>query len=640
MAWDSKKWIYIAAIAILMLAVIASGCCCISGNAADRVMNGLGYKASSSTDAKPALHGTIEAGAPVLVKQASVGSDGGKIRVDQAGSPVEGLTIDVPAGAYASSRSFTISSAPVTGDSFGQYFTPASPLISIDNGGGYAEDYVLVRIPVNASPDNFVMAFIYDEANQSLEGLPIIDRDESSITIATLHFCKIIASAIPFSDLDAIDVVDSGFRPGTDDFEFSNGGSVIAPGGQCAGQSLAMMWYYTNKRQKENAPSLYGLYDNNGRDKTPGITADDVNAYRLASVVQNDINWDYYDAKYWDLTKNASGLTHYYCFKYAIYLTGEPQHVGIYRNGGGHAIVCYKIEGNTLYVADPNYPGEERTIVLKGDTLGPYSSGANSQDIAANGVRVYDRIYYYAKTALIPVYGLPARWGQLEAGTIGDGSFPPYTLNLTVTDDYGKQSYYDFDGGKNAVQKTATVEGSEVTLTGKLNPGVSIGNGLSGNIYVDGKPSKNTWTLHEGHNLIGVEGLTTVNNQTEWIGFDWIDLYYEPGDKKLIPEKLYYDSGALREERYYYMGPNGKTIDGEVKTYYESGGIHYISNLKDGKRDGKQYTYLEDGTLYLVEEYKNGIQDGHTISYSGGTITEVDYSNGKQVEGSYKVTNL
>jgi hypothetical protein len=269
--------------------------------------------------------------------------------------------------------------------------------------------------------------------------------------------------------------VDSGFTPGKDDFEFPNNGSMISPRGECAGQSVSMMWYYTNKRQKEHAPALYGLYDNNGRDKTPQIYGDDVLAYRLASVVQNDINWDYHEARYWNMTKNESGLTQFNCFKYAILLTGEPQYVGIFRKGGGHAIVCYRVEGNTLYVADPNYPGKARTIVLTGDKLGPYSSGDNAQDISTNGVYVYNWIYYFADSVLIPEYGLPARWAELKAGTIGDDQFPIYYLDLTFTGPNGtSKAVKTITYGKNDKQREMMTNFSQVYIAPSNSYGTAL----------------------------------------------------------------------------------------------------------------------------------------------------------------------
>jgi len=47
-----------------------------------------------------------------------------------------------------------------------------------------------------------------------------------------------------FQDICSLKDIDSGFRPGIDDWEFTNYGSYITPDGECEGQSLTALWYY------------------------------------------------------------------------------------------------------------------------------------------------------------------------------------------------------------------------------------------------------------------------------------------------------------------------------------------------------------------------------------------------------------
>ena len=61
--------------------------------------------------------------------------------------------------------------------------------------------------------------------------------------------------------------VDSGFRPGVDDWQFTNYGSYVAPTGHCEGQSVSAIWYYVNQRLGGGASPLYGLYDDNGGNR-------------------------------------------------------------------------------------------------------------------------------------------------------------------------------------------------------------------------------------------------------------------------------------------------------------------------------------------------------------------------------------
>jgi hypothetical protein len=82
--------------------------------------------------------------------------------------------------------------------------------------------------------------------------------------------------------LEAMGNVDTAFQPGVDDWQFPNHGSIVAPGGHCAGQSIAAMWYYDQQRLAAKAPTLYGLYDNNARARgTPQLWQDDAWDHRL-----------------------------------------------------------------------------------------------------------------------------------------------------------------------------------------------------------------------------------------------------------------------------------------------------------------------------------------------------------------------
>src|SRR6478609_284140 len=56
----------------------------------------------------------ITTGTNVDVATQTVSRSGGKITIDRPGDSLDGLTIDVPAGAYSDGRSFHISYAPIT----------------------------------------------------------------------------------------------------------------------------------------------------------------------------------------------------------------------------------------------------------------------------------------------------------------------------------------------------------------------------------------------------------------------------------------------------------------------------------------------------------------------------------------------
>jgi hypothetical protein len=370
---------------------------------------------------------SITTGKPVAAASATITPEGGNMSVDKQGDPINGFKLTVPAGAYTGSLKFSISYAPVTGQSFGPNFNPVTPLISVDNGGGYSNEIIEIKMPVVVPDDSFAMGFIYDDATGKLEGMPLISRDASSITVGTRHFSSFIVSMIKKAELEKD--INSGFVPRYDDWEFTNFGSAIAPGGHCAGQSMTAMWYYVTQPDGPDS-LLYGRYDNNGQTpKTPGLWQDDSLAYRFASVIQAD-QWNDKASDYWRKLSAIDATTTRNLFAYAMLITGEPQLVVIWSSqGGGHAMIVYAATRGLLYIADPNYPGNiDRRIQYEAGAFKPYNSGANAADIAAGYGKAYESIEYWAKSAIVDYPHIASRWQEVKSKTIGNDLFPQYKL--------------------------------------------------------------------------------------------------------------------------------------------------------------------------------------------------------------------
>ena len=67
----------------------------------------------------PARTGDIVVGAKVDAASQSIGKDGGGIAISKPGDPLDGFTLGVPPGAYPDNRTFKVSSAPITKQTFG-----------------------------------------------------------------------------------------------------------------------------------------------------------------------------------------------------------------------------------------------------------------------------------------------------------------------------------------------------------------------------------------------------------------------------------------------------------------------------------------------------------------------------------------
>ncbi|VVB52341.1 Uncharacterised protein [uncultured archaeon] len=479
----------------------------------------------------------LRVGSDVNVASGDLGPSGGVVSVEKSGDVLNGLTLDVPVGAYNKSGSFRISYAPIVSNSLGEYFNPITPLIKIGGEEEYSGRVMKLKIPVQIPEGAFAMAFYYDEETGKLEGIPLAKVDKYAITIATRHFSNIVVSMINESTLkERVQAgIDSGFRPGVDDWEFVNDGSYVEPGGHCAGQSISAMWYYSEKAVK-GEPHLFGLYDDNGGDnvKTPKLWEDDSDAYKFASVVQSGINWDGEERAYFlDLSTLGDVFT-WNAFAYSMLVTGEPQYVGIKKEGvGGHAIIAYKMDKDRIYVADPNYPGVTGRSIRwnsESETFAPYNSGSNSAAIAEDGETGYDEIRYFGKTGLISWPEVASRYDDLEKKTVGDGIFPVCTIK-TIQDGKLVELTDDWTVGGPGINITVSCENPASTQ--EIDPYLSIKvfKEVNGNTETlidrtDIQQKPVLVPLTPGKNHIGIY-VTTRVNMGRWTAHAWTDYQWK-----------------------------------------------------------------------------------------------------------------
>ncbi|MDO8532875.1 MAG: hypothetical protein Q7T26_12065, partial [Dehalococcoidia bacterium] len=341
--------------------------------------------------------------------------------------------------------------------------------------------------------------------------------------------------------------------PGIDDWQFVNRGSYIAPGGHCAGQALTALWYYVNKPDGKEV-KLYDRYDNNRLSPaTPEIWQDDSYGYRFASVIQKDINWDSFANK---LQENLAGVDDELTFKafaYSMQLTGEPQEVGLFSSkGGGHDMIGYRIKDNQIYIADPNYPGNnDRRIDFVNGKFKPYNSGANKKEIDAGNGTAYETIQYAAKTFTVDWSLIARRWAEVKSGAIGNDRFPKYTLG-----------YVDKDGKVQPLNDGAVIS---------VNP-VRVGpreGGFGQVVYRDGQKlnpdASSRLTLVPGENKLGFAIYGKVNEKWEYVDFRYVTVRYQTGDIQppiaRLPGNIYlgaypYQKEAEMTHGLYLITPN------------------------------------------------------------------------------------
>jgi hypothetical protein len=515
----------------------------------------------------------------VQVATGSITSSGGIITVNKPENAIDGMTINAQSGTFSDNKQFTVSTATIKSHKFGQYFNPITPVIKISNGGDYANKIIEVKIPIKLPSGHFPLAFFFDEVNGKLEAVPVLKYDNTSVTVGTRHFStsflaqqnmmikqakvkagesysNIIISSLSESVINQTPTIASGYKPTIDDWEFINYGSYIASGGHCAGQNMAAMWYYFEKKPTEG--NLFNKFSDNSI-----LWQDNAKGYKFCSVIHQDLDWEgnligIFD-KYIDKNQELDKFK-LYMIAGAMLVTGEPQGIGIYRQKGtntdgtpiygGHDLICYQVSVSTgkLYISDPNTPGIAQTINYSNNKFKPYSAKPNGNEPST----AYPFVTYYAKTAYIEWDKISNRWDELlnkTIGTVAPNTFPAYTIwaksglgfelkdNMVVSSDTlitniicpTSEVFYNvqnqkligmnvFDQNGNRIDKVINGYTSMV----KLNPGLNkIG------YYVYGWRIKSKYT----------DG-TYID---KFVDFKWLNITYT----KLTPSNLVISDGSF-----------------------------------------------------------------------------------------------
>ncbi|MBI5730042.1 MAG: PKD domain-containing protein [Ignavibacteriales bacterium] len=405
----------------------------------------------TSPDTPSGNNGNINIGTVVDITTQTIGTGGGTITVNKPNDPLNGLTVTIQPNSFTQAQTIKISSAPITSHQLGQYFNPLTPMIKITYQGGFSDKTMRIKVPITLSAGKFAMGFFYNEQTGKLEGIPIEELASDHITIATKYFSPntnqslgkrtstdivgdLVVGFIDESVLTSQTIIDTGFKPGVDDWEFINYGSYIEPDGICAGMSLTAMWYYLERKSTDG--TLFHKYDLFNDKTQPGkLWQDNPKGYRFASAIQSDLNWDARATE--KLFQQGDPVLTWKAFALSMLLTKEPQYVGLRSTTNiGHAVVAYQMNYQTgdLQVSDPNYPAGYqkngttigRTIKFIGNKFNPFSASLN----ADAGALVFDTVYYFGKTTMINWDKFRTRWTEVSAGTIGNDKFPTYKLYI------------------------------------------------------------------------------------------------------------------------------------------------------------------------------------------------------------------
>ncbi len=562
----------------------------------------------------------ITSGEETVIASATIANSGGTITVDRPGDPLNGLELQVPAGAYPGGTAFRVTETAIVSTTFGSDFHPETPLIGIKGGEGYAEEIMLLKIPLDLQEGRVAGAFYYDDVKGELEGLPPAYVENGGITVATRHFSKLVVSSMDETLLQKrIDRgIQTRFEPGRDDWQFKNTSTYPATRGICSGMSVSALYYFQEKSSK-GSPVLYGLYDNQGGAKTPDFWQDDRQGLRLASVVQGDIAWDTLQEKIANSIK-AGDRASFMSVAYSLYVSRKPVFLLLRRTGGGHAVVAYGMSSGRILIADPSYPGEERSISFTNNAFQSYRMGSFS----------YSTIINMGAWSMVSGI-LPDRWEELEDGRIGSGTFPSYALEAQTESGQWtalSDGFATSAGSMNVRARAVATEGPQEISVIPFKGTTELARDQQG-----------FFTLESGTNELGFMVQAKIFGADEWVDFKRV-VVERRADRTLQVHHEYFASGKLSREYSYYLDAGREIMHGFDTVYTESGFPSSKSHYVDGQRDGLQTMYYADSNQpSRTWEMKQGVLDGTTTEYrQDGTISlVVEYKDGVEVPGSRRV---
>jgi hypothetical protein len=569
---------------VIIFSLVLSGC---SGSSKTDNKSGPPVSSTAIAFTPRGLTGSISTGKTVAAASVPVSPSGGTISVTESGTPITGLELKVPSGSYKDKRDFKISYAPIEKHSFGEEFNPITPLIIVENGGEYSAEDMLITLPVKIPEGKFAMGFLYNEKTKILEGMPLMAESANSITVSTRHFSSFIISIIDKFKLKKD--IDTSFRPGIDDWQFVNKGSYITTG-HCAGQSVSAMWYYYNQPDGKDL-TLYGRYDNNGKQPaTPGFQEDDSLGYRLASVIQEDLDWDSWASQFFAEQRGVDDELAWDAFAYSMQFLKQPCYVGMDSVDGGHAMICYRIKNGNLYVADPNYPGNtERRIEYINNKFKPYESGANFEEIQAGNSTSYTKIGYVAQSSRVDWNKMTQRWQEFKNKTIGNDKFPAYTV--TYKDEKGqyqelKDGYISTSNLIDINNKANFPNSITVFRDGKVVPFDASGN-------LELKPGNNQLGIY----IRGIINPQTANEEKKYVDFQYFSVIFgglnlKPAQQEAEPNRnltfnLELTEPAPKDSKFewYVDGTLKKTgTDFSIQVSFPGEGQHtVVAKIVDSK---------------------------------------------------------
>lgn len=381
----------------------------------------------------------------------TIGAGGGSITILQPG-PLNGFKLDVPGGAYPAGIQATVSyasnaSMPRIGSAI-----PVSPLITISTSS--AADATLpltIHVPASIPAHTFPVITVYDAASGASQVLTTIAWTSTGVTGVTtsLNSATVLGSlrssgrgaalmgpavtAVVNVYPDAILLADydSGYRPGTDDWEFPITASEGASGNDesaSIGPPATSLWYYTAHPSGVRLTGRFlgqaGRPLSNRRGIRWAATVTKSFSVAAALSVNRALFARASDAAAFDQNQYLT-IRSRFVHDVENGGTAKPQLVALGTDAGIPLfVIAYRVTGTQVYVADPYRPGDQSRVLAfpAGSVMTSYTTGTSGTTSASSPMAV-------GLNTVVPVATFAPGYAKVLDGTIGDDLFPTYEFH-------------------------------------------------------------------------------------------------------------------------------------------------------------------------------------------------------------------
>lgn len=554
----------------------------------------------------------------------NIGDLGGTIN-GPAGSPLDGISVEFPAGALPGNTDVSLgfnngTVIPVDGTSGGTL------LVLDTNTVDEFSQPVEITFPYSGVGAIPIPYYVDDSGGLHLMELVEIDSVNGTATFSTYH-ASIFTWILDILGLsDPADTYSTSYRPAEDGFQIVNTGSDYNRGGECFGMTSFSLWYFEHHIASGDFYPRF-MY-NVGTRKGQNIIATRAHT----SIAQQ---WSQYiptvsaernltDEQNYTIIRNALLNTANPVLVYLAHMDGSP---------GAHSVLAYGYNSGTFSIYDPNSPGQIRQIIY------------NTVSQEFNTYSGYDRINYNGDGSL----HLTESYTNVLNESVAQFASPDATINITSHADGEEVFTRDvtlagtIESGEVLVEKLDVWVGSdkfstEVPESGTFSLEIPVEAGVNHLLFDTwGRNQSGTEInvlndmIAEDFTLVGVFPTAAILVTLTWDKDDTdVDLYtIDPtGDYSCYYHMVTADGGVLDIDVIFGYGPEHWTLTTvDTVRYGEDYRIrlHYYDDHGNGGTNYFVNILLYEGTAYEIQYNFTGYLSANDWENDGPNDTGADW---------------